>query len=110
MSDRVVPIRPPSEQLPRLDELVLQTRTLAASGQDTTRIHFDHPHFRQRLVQRKVSMRQVLETLREGSAEGTPTRDRYGDWRIKLRHTASGRPVQVVVAVKQDHLVLVTVF
>jgi hypothetical protein len=108
MSDRVVPLRPP-EQPPRLDELVLQTRALAAPGQDTTRIHFDHPHFQQRLVQRKVSMRQVLETLREGSAEGTPTRDHYGDWRIKLRHTASGRPVQVVVAVKQDHLVLVTV-
>jgi hypothetical protein len=54
-------------------------------------------------------MRQVLETLREGSPEGHPIRDRYGDWRIKLRHTASGRSVQVVVAVKQDHLVLVTV-
>lgn len=109
MSDRVVPLRPP-ERPPRLDELVNLTRALAALGEDTTRIHFGHPHFRERLAQRKVSMRQVLETLRELSPVGKdPTLDRYGDWRIKLRYVTSGRRVQVVVAVKPDHIVLVTV-
>jgi hypothetical protein len=53
-------------------------------------------------------MRQVLETVRKGCAAGAPTLDQWGDWRIKLRRTVAGRKVQVVVAVKADHFVLVT--
>ena len=54
-------------------------------------------------------MRFILETLRLGVATTKPKLDRYGDWRIKLKHTVAGRPVQVVVAVKEDHVVVVTV-
>jgi len=113
MGDRVVPLWPP-ERPPRLDELVTEIRSLAAEGGDTTRIHFGHPHFRERLAQRKVSMRQVLETLRKGvPSKGDPRRDRYGDWRVKLQYRTSDRRVQVVVVVvvvvKQDHIVAVTV-
>lgn len=106
MSDGVVLLRPP-ERPPRLDELSNQIRVMAARGADTTRVHFGHTHFRDQLAARKVNMRQVPETLREGSRN--PTLDRYGDWRVKLGHVASGRRVQVVVAVKQDHIVLMTV-
>lgn len=104
MSDRVVPLRPP-ERPPRLDELVNQIRVMAEQGADTTRVHFGHTHFRDQLAARKVNMRQVLETLRDGSPVGRiPTLDRYGNWRVKLGRVASGRRVQVV-AVKQDHII-----
>jgi len=51
----------------------------------------------------------VLETIRKGSAVGTPHLDEWGDWRIKLRRRVAGRRVQVIVAVKTDHFVVVTV-
>ena len=54
-------------------------------------------------------MRQVLETIRKGCPVGTPKLDVWGDWRIKLRRKAAGRKVQIVVAVKADHFVVVTV-
>jgi len=72
-------------------------------------MRFDHPHFQLRLKQRKVNMRQVLETIRKGNPVGSPKLDHWGDWRIKLRRKAAGRTVQVVVAVKTDHFVVVTV-
>jgi hypothetical protein len=54
-------------------------------------------------------MRQVLETIRKGNPVGVPKRDHWGEWRIKLKRKAIGRTVQVVVAVKVDHFVVVTV-
>ncbi len=53
-------------------------------------------------------MRQILEVLRHGRAVSDPAADRYGEWRIKLKRRVAGRRVQVVVAVKEDHIVVVT--
>ena len=54
-------------------------------------------------------MRQALEVLRKGRPVSGPALDEYGDWRIKLTRKVAGRRVQVVVAVKEKHLVVVTV-
>ncbi|MGH6735014.1 MAG: DUF4258 domain-containing protein [Methyloceanibacter sp.] len=72
-------------------------------------MRFDHPHFQQRLGARRLTMRHVLETVRKGCPVGNPAIDQWGDWRIKLRRKVAGRRVQVVVAVKADHFVAVTV-
>ena len=56
----------------------------------------------------EANMRQFIETVRKGSAVGNPKLDQWGDWRIKLRRQVAGRRVQVVVAVKADHFVIVT--
>jgi hypothetical protein len=93
---------------PTADQLVIRIRQMAEPGQ-MGGMRFDHPHFRERLVERGLNMRQVLETVRMGCATGAPTLDPWGDWRIKLRRAVGGRKVQVVVAVKNDHFVLVTV-
>ena len=105
MAGVVVPFRarnlPPS-----LDELVEHVRGLAA---DTRNMHLDYPHFRDRMSERGVSMRQVLEVLRKGKGVVGPTLDEYGDCRIKLKRKVAGRRIQVVVAVKETHFVAVTV-
>ena len=75
---------------------------------ETTNLRFDHPHIQRRLVVRGITMRQILDVLRQGRATSGPTMDEYGDWRIKLKRRVAGRRVQVVVAVKEDHLVVVT--
>jgi hypothetical protein len=54
-------------------------------------------------------MRQVLEALRHGSVIDGPTKDEWGDWRVKLQRRVAGRRVQIVVAMKERHLDVVTV-
>ncbi len=70
---------------------------------------FEHPHFQERLEKRNVSMRQVLDVIKNGEPVGGPKLDQWGDWRIKLYRKTAGRKVQVVVAVKENHFDLVTV-
>lgn len=92
---------PPTAQF-----LLQRLRELSANS---TNIVFDHPHFQARLAQRKLSIRHALETLRHGEIVDGPTKDEWGDWRIKVKALAVGRPVQVVVAYKQDHFVAITI-
>jgi hypothetical protein len=105
MSAVVVPL-PDHLATPSAEQLVARVRAMSLESE---RIRFEHPHFQLRLHQRKLNMRQVLETIRKGTHVGRPILDQWGDWRIKLRRKAAGRKVQVVVAVKNDHFVVVTV-
>jgi hypothetical protein len=110
MEDRVVPFRAraPGADAPAPSAAALEDRVhWLAKG--SANLRFDSPHFQQRLALRKVTMRQVLETLRQGSVIDGPTKDEWGDWRVKLQRRVAGRRVQVVVAVKERHLDVVTV-
>ncbi len=72
-------------------------------------MRMDHGHLRLRLEQRHVSMRQMLEVIRNGEVIDGPRLDKFGDWRIKLARKVAGRRVQVVVAVAETYFVPVTV-
>lgn len=61
------------------------------------------------MIQRGITMRQILEVARKGEAVSGPTLDEWGDWRIKLRRKVAGRRVQIVTAVKADLFIVVTV-
>ena len=104
----VIPFSKPSQlnEAPCLQNLVKKTQDLA---KDSENISFYAPHAQQRMVERKITIRQVLEVLRNGTGVAGPTLDQYGDWRIKLKRLVAGRRVQVVVAVKQNHLEVITV-
>jgi len=69
---------------------------------DSGNIRFQSFHVKERMDERNLNMRQVLECLRNGSRAGDPIKDEYGDWRLKLRMLVAGRRVQVVVAIKAD--------
>jgi hypothetical protein len=107
MAGEVVPFRhkEPPEECPSAAFLESRVHELA---RNSANLHFDHPHFQARLVQRKISMRQVLEVLRHGAVVDGPKKDEWGDWRVKLQRMVAGRRVQVVVAVKEKHLDVVT--
>lgn len=107
MANRIVPFRPKPAKAPNPAAKAYEDRVhwLAA---DSKNIRFDSPHFQQQLRARDISMRQVLETLRHGSVTSGPTKDEWGDMRVKMQRKVAGRRVQVVVAVKEDHLVAVT--
>jgi hypothetical protein len=93
---------------PTRTELVALVRRTAA--QDLDEIGFDNPHLRQRMAQRGLTIRQIVETLRHGEGISGPTRDDYGDWRIKMRAVVAGRRVQVVVAIHDAAVSVVTAF
>lgn len=97
---------PVRQNAPSAQQLLTRIRQMAEPGTD--RIGFDQPHFKQRLAERHINMRQVLETLRKGSPVGEPSLDEWGDWRLKLKRLVAGRRVQIVVAVKADYCECVT--
>jgi hypothetical protein len=92
--------------IPTRAALVEHVHRVATENPDE--IGFDNPHLRQRMAQRGLTMRQILETLRRGEGIAGPTIDASGDWRIKLRWVAAGRRVQVVVAIHDNEVSVVT--
>ena len=89
-----------------LEELVKQAHALAKRSEN---VFWDNPHVQLRMRERKVTIRQIFDVLREGKGVDGPTLDKCGDWRIKMKRFSAGRVVQVVVVVKEDHLEIVTV-
>ena len=104
---RVIELRPahPRKE-PTLQELVARVRDLV---QDSLNVGFDHPHIKERMAQRGKTMRDVLETLKKGEGVKGPEKDKYGDYRIKLRRSVCGKRTQVVVAVRERDLTVITV-
>lgn len=104
MAGKIIAFPSPSGR-PSRDELLERVRTAVAAG----KLALDHPHFKERLAERSISMRQVLEVLKHGNVIDGPKLDRYGDWRLKLQRKVAGRRVQVVVAVEGELVTAVTV-
>lgn len=105
MSAEIVSLRQKPRRQPTLAELVERVHELAKQG----RVGFDHPHVKQRMTQRGVTMRQVMEVAKKGEGVSGPTLDDWGDWRIKLKRLVAGRRVQIVTAIREDNFVVVTV-
>jgi hypothetical protein len=95
-------IREAAEQAEAFESRVHELARVSAN------IRFAHPHFQARISERQITMRQVLEVLRKGCVIDGPTADKWGDTRVKLQRKVAGRRVQIVVAVKENHLDVVT--
>lgn len=98
----------PSPKIPpkSLEELVKVTHELAKKSEN---VYLDHPHAKERMAERNISIQQIFDVLRQGKGVDGPNLDAYGCWRIKLERFSAGRFVQVVVVVKKYHLEVVTV-
>jgi hypothetical protein len=101
-----LPFPKPEEAPGSLENLVKTTHRMA---QDSENVWLDNPHVRARMEERKVSIRQIFDVLRNGKGIDGPSLDKYGEWRIKLKRYSAGRIVQVVVVVKNDHVEVITV-
>jgi hypothetical protein len=103
---RVIPFPGRKEPPPTREELVARIRVLAF---ETASMRMDHPHLQLRMSERNITMRQMLEVIRNGEPNQDPVLDDSGDWRIRLVRKVAGRRVQVVVAVSETYLCPVTV-
>ena len=99
--------RMPRKVAPTLAELVARVHRLS---QNSENIGFPHPHLRERMKQRGKTMREILETLKKGEGVKGPDLDKFGDYRIKLRRCVCGKRTQVVVAIREEDLSVITVF
>lgn len=97
------PARPPPHKT--TEELIERIRLLAAPDAARNSVR-QAPQFQSRLVAAGLSKREVLETARKGCVVGTPEMDERGDWTMNLKRKVAGRRVQLVVTLRQDHLVL----
>ncbi len=79
---------------------------------DTTRIQLTS-HARDRMKTRRISFRQVLETLRQGRVCEAAHVTVHGDWKATLLHQYAGDAVRVAVALRRtnddDFAVVITV-
>ncbi len=75
---------------------------------ESINVRMDEPHFRERMLERDIDMRLVLEVLRGGRPVGRPEMDEFGDWRIKMCRKVTGQRVHVVVAVCVDHVACIS--
>ena len=89
-----------------LEDLAERVRELS---KDSSNVFFLCQHAKDRKKSRNITIRQILDVLRNGEGVSGPTIDKYGHWRIKLKRYTSGRTVQVVVVFKNDHIEVVTV-
>lgn len=107
MSDSpIVPFSRARAETPSADELVSRVQSLALA--DSLNIRMSEPHFKQRMRERGINVRLVMEVLRSGRAVGRPDLDEFGDWRIHMRRKVAGQRVNVVVAVCADHIECIT--
>ena len=72
-------------------------------------VDFEQPHFRERLQEREITMRQVLSTLQKGDIIDGPKQDFHNDFRVKMMRYVAGRKIQVVVALNVGKCTVVTV-
>ena len=83
-------------------------RVHAIAG-DTDKIRWTK-HARERIREREITSRQVLEVLRRGRGVG-PAQREEGEWKIILEKPQAGREIRVVVTMEgHDELTVVTVW
>lgn len=99
-------IVPFPQSLAKREALVI----IRAAATDSGRIGWSN-HARARMEERDVTVRQALDTLRNGRIVSGPTLDEYGEWRVTLRKRSAGRLTRVAVAIKRGsrNLTVITV-
>jgi len=72
------------------------------------------PHAKERMIERNITLKQILSCIEKGKISESPYRDIKGDWRCSIEHYTSGNAVTVAVAFKYNNngerIVVVTVF
>ena len=59
-------------------------------------------HAKQRMRQRRINQRQIIECLRKGRICEAAHMSIHGDWMATLEHQYAGDAVRVVVAIEQQ--------
>jgi hypothetical protein len=111
MTGTVLPFRKPAPpkrkiRVPTAPELARKVRRMLKFS----RMLLPHPTAKHWYLLKGITSMQILATIKHGQPTGQPVLNNDGDWQITLKRVAAGRKVQVTMAVKADHFVVVDVF
>lgn len=81
-------------------------RRLAVDSANVTFVR----HAQQRQVERRIDHWRIMAVLQKGVIVEGPALDPKGLWRCTLRRFAAGESINVVVAIGDDELIVVTAF
>ncbi len=82
-----------------------QVRLLAADSGNVIVLH----HARLRMIERQITLPEIVEVLLGGRVTEPPALDLYGNWKATMERTVGGRRIGVAVAVT-DKAIVITVF
>jgi hypothetical protein len=105
MSATVLPFLGRKPRKPLAKDLARRVRKMLKDG----KMVMPYPYVKQWLLSKNVTPMRMLTTIEDGTTVGDPLLDDRGDWRITLKRLAAGRKLQVTVAVKEDHFVVVKI-
>lgn len=67
-------------------------------------------HVKDQMLERKITIRQVLNTLRKGSLSGQPKRNEaQASYEGVMTYHGTGRKITVVCAIRQSELTIVAI-
>ena len=84
-------------------EILSWIRDLAKASSN---IHWS-THAGARMIERDISIRQALETVRQGRIDAGPNLEDSGRWKVTLRRHCAGQLVRVVLVVSDDRLLTI---
>ena len=76
-------------------------KKLRAIAKDSDRVVLTK-HAKQRMRQRRINQRQILECLRNGRIREPAHLTIHGDWKATVEHQYAGDTVRVVVAIERQ--------
>jgi len=83
------------------------------AAQDTSRVFFER-HAKQRMRERRITPKLVLNCLRQGVIDESAHLNIRGDWKCTLRHVTAGEEIRVVAVLERDEqgnwIAVVTVY
>lgn len=93
---------------PRAQQIIQEIVT------DTAKVHFTH-HARERMSERDITFREVINCLSKGNISEGPARSiRKGTWEMTFKILSAGEQISVVVALDSDeqgnYIIVITVF
>lgn len=98
--------REPHPNFQTLDYRIKTTREISKKSENV----FLVDHAKDSMKKRNITMPQILDTLRQGKgSDGIPYTDSYGDIRTVFMRQSAGVKVKVVVVVKKNKLLVITI-
>jgi len=76
-------------------------KKLRAIAKDSQRVVLTK-HARQRMRERRINLRQIMECLRKGFIHEPAHVTIHGDWKATLEHHCAGDVVRVAVAIERQ--------
>ena len=93
----VVPMKAPAEEPTNLTSSFARAKARELS-MDSKNVHLTN-HAKQRMEERKINLKQVLNCLENGIVHDFPYKNVHGNWQFDINYKTAGNAIKVGVAI-----------